>query len=56
MLATLVFNIILDKVTHLLEGCEPSLTKILPPLVCFKPLILENGKRYGKKAFYEIDI
>jgi len=28
-----------------------SVAKVLLPLICFKPLLLENGKRYDKKAF-----
>jgi len=32
-----------------------SVAKVLLPLMCFKPLQLENRRRYNKKAFYEID-
>jgi len=32
-----------------------SVTKGLLPLICFKPLLLENRKRYDKKAFYQVD-
>jgi len=29
------------------------MAKVLLPLICFNPLLLENGKRYDKKAFYQ---
>jgi len=32
-----------------------SVARVLLPFVCFKALILESGKRYGKKAFYQVD-
>ena len=32
-----------------------SVAKVLLPLICFRPLSLENGKRYDKNASYQVD-
>jgi len=38
-----------------MEVREQSVAKELLPLICFKSLFLENGKRYDKKEFYQVD-
>jgi len=30
--------------------------KVLLPFICFKPLFLENGRRYDEKAFHQVDV